>query len=57
MFVGLAGLALLAAGLSEASAWTKVHDERLPGELRVVNEGLTHGESVAKMKSCFCVHS
>jgi hypothetical protein len=25
------------------SGWDKVRDERLPGELRVVNEGIAHG--------------
>jgi len=31
--------------LGSASCWTKVRDERLPGELRVVNEGLAHDDT------------
>ena len=29
--------------LSVASGWRKAKEEKLPGELRVVNEGLAHG--------------
>ena len=29
--------------VSTASAWRKAKEEKLPGELRVVNEGLAHG--------------
>lgn len=29
-----------------ALCWTKVRDERMPEELRLVNEGISHGEFV-----------
>jgi len=41
MFVSLLFFSLL----TSVTCWTKVRDERLPGELRFVNEGLAHDDT------------
>ena len=39
------GLLVLLQGLAAGNCWQKVRDERMPGELRFANEGLSHDDT------------